>query len=68
MHLNVFVKNNSVIRQAYLILVLINKEIRESTFISPRGGGRRYLEKSSYFYRVVQVIGKFSWGASKIFQ
>ena len=51
------------------IIVLL---FRESTFITPRGGGMkmtRCLEKSSYFYRApVEVIGKFSMPPHQVFK
>jgi hypothetical protein len=65
MHLNVFVKNNSVIRQAYLILVLINKEIRESTFISPRGGDEDILKKAHIFTGLFRLLVNFLGGHRK---
>ena len=65
MHLNVFVKNNSVIRQAYLILVLINKEIRESTFITPRGGDEDVLKKAHIFTGLFRLLENFLGGHRK---
>ena len=65
MHLNVFVTNNSVIRQAYLILVLINKEIRESTFITPRGGDEDVLKKAHIFTGLFRLLVNFLGGHRK---